>query len=76
MRKNTFYKNDLAFVVDLRNQPVIVPLDIENRISPDRISIPPRFADVVEGPPRGFLGNPVPSVQGCFQILVSTGSLS
>jgi hypothetical protein len=33
MRESTFYKNDVVLVVDLRNQPVVVPY-IENRIPP------------------------------------------
>ena len=47
MSENAANENNLTFIVDLGNQPVMIPLDIKNRILANSVSVPPRFPDVV-----------------------------
>ncbi len=68
-------ENLLRAVVDFGDQPVSIPLYVENCESADRIGRGEHAFDVRQTPPFRFLGYPVPEIQRAGEIAVPFGRL-
>jgi hypothetical protein len=67
--------NPAEDIVDLSDQPVLVPFDIENRPFVDGIRPRKSLSDFRQAPPLSLLRNAKPSVKRAFQFTVPFSGL-
>jgi hypothetical protein len=63
MRHDVFDENDLSFVINFHDQPVLVSRNIENRAAPIKISVGVNAFHFRQILPGGFARNFVPSIR-------------
>jgi len=76
MRQNIADINPAEDIVDLGDQPVLVPFDIENRPLANGVGVRKSLSDLSQVSPLSLLGNAKPRVERAFQVTVPYSGLS
>jgi hypothetical protein len=68
MRQNMADVDSAESIIDLRNQPVLVPLDIENRPFVHGVRSRKGSSDINQTPPHSLLRDAKPRIEGAFEV--------